>query len=264
MAKTKRLGDLLVEAGLVTRLDIDQALQAQHIFGDRLGTNLVEMGVIDGDTLAGFLAQQYGVERVSLGELQSIPKEILEVVPSKAAHRLCILPIHKAESLLTIAMMDPSDNHILERIEKNVGMKIQAKVATEVEIRYFLEKYYGIRREMRHIRLMNKILEKRNRPDQGTAETDLLTSQLDRFISPTEGIKYFFDNIASLEKIPSAIEVGDLTKFDLTPELTFLLLQIDGLSNLHDFFSVSPFPRVTTLRAISYLAKSGLIRFEEP
>lgn len=160
-------------------------------------------------------------------------------------------------------MMDPSDEHVVRRIEQNVGMKVIAKIATEVEIRFFLEKHYGVPREMRHIRLMNQILEKRNRKEGTAPETDVLTSQLDRHLPPSEAIQYFFDKIKDLDRVPVRDPKADLTKHDLTPELTFLLLQVDGLSNLRDFFTASPFPRITSLRALVRLAKMGLLKFEE-
>jgi hypothetical protein len=254
MAKTKRIGDLLVESGLVTRLEIDQALQAQHIFGGRIGTNLIEMGVVDGETMASFLSQQYGVPRVKPEELESVQKSILDLVPAKAAHRLCILPLAMEGDQLTLAMMDPSDAQVLDRIQKNVGMKLTPKISTEVEIRFYLEKYYGVRREMRHIRLMNQILERRNRKDAPSPETDVLTSHLDRHLNPAEAIEYYFKNIESMENIPVRDGDADLTKYDLTP---------DGLSNLNDFFASSPFSRMTSLRAIVRLAKLGLLRFEK-
>ena len=57
----KKLGALVVEAGLASPLQIDHALQSQHVFGGSLGTNLVEMGIIDAQSLAVFLSKQFAL-----------------------------------------------------------------------------------------------------------------------------------------------------------------------------------------------------------
>jgi hypothetical protein len=254
MAKSKkRLGELLIEAGLAN---------PQKIFGDHLGTNLIEFGVIDDDTLAAFLSRQYGVPRATKEELDQIPAEILQLVPARAAQRLGLLPLRKSGDRLVVAMMDPSDERIVERISKNLGLPVECRVATEIEIRYYLEFYYDIPREPRQILLMqSKNTRGKNPPLPDSAR--LLSSWLDRRGTSSDAIATYFDSVGSLDKIPIRIPVPDLTSFDLTPELTFVLHGIDGLSSFREILLSSIYPRILTLRAVIHLASLHLIRFEE-
>lgn len=254
--KGKKLGTLLVEAGLISPLQIDQALQAQQIFGGRLGTNLVEMGILDMETLAGFLSQQLGIPRCSLGELENIPSDILHMIPPIAAQRLGIIPLAREGQVLSIAIQDMLDERVIKRLESNVGLTISPKIATEVEIRFYLEKYYGIPREMRHIQVMNQI---QSKVKEITPPHPILDEQM-----PTpKAIEFFFKEIKDLQKVPVRLDSQDLKAFNLSPELAYLLMRVDNFSTLADFFSVSPMSRMITLRSLAYLCKVGLIRFEE-
>ncbi len=259
----KKLGDLLIEAGLCNRLEIDNALQAQQIFGDHLGTNLLELGIVDDDTLAIFLSKQYGVPRATRQELASIPKEVVDLVPAPAAQRLCLLPLKKSDGRLIVAMMDPSDQRILDRVSKNLGMPVECRVATEIEIRYFLEVYYGIPREPRHIILMRQKFEDPEARGPNAQSAKILAAKLERRATSGHAIHHYFEAIGSLDKIPVRNPVGDLTRFDLTPELTFVLHYVDGFSSLREILMASVYPRIMTLRAIVYLADIQLISFEE-
>jgi len=232
MAHGKRLGDLLVEAGLVTRLQVDHALQAQQVFGGRLGTNLIEMGALDDETLASFLSRQLRVPRITIEEMETVPREILDLVPAKAAQRLGILPVARAGAEIVMAMLDPSNEKVIARLEKNLGCKIAPRVATEIEIHYFLEKYYGIQRDMRHIALMGQILEERGGPAAARADRDPMARHLDPHISTREAVATFFEKVRSLEQVPARTQVKDVTRFDLTPEIAFLFSRVDGISTL--------------------------------
>ncbi|MFH1262210.1 MAG: hypothetical protein V1495_02030 [Pseudomonadota bacterium] len=261
MTKLKmKLGELLVEAGLANRREIDNALQAQLIFGDRLGTNLIELGVIDADTLAGFLSRQFGVPRVTREEFEGISGEIICLIPHPAAARLCLVPLRKENGRLVVAMLDPGEQRILDRIAKNVGMPVEPRVATELEIRYYLEQYYKIPREARQIALMRAGLGRR---EMGEPSFRNLAKHLDRHGTAAETIRFYFDEIRSLDRIPVRNTAHDLRKYDLTPELTFVLHHIDGYSSLREILMASVFSRIATLQAIVYFAKIALVRFEE-
>lgn len=259
----KKLGELLVDAGLASRREVDNALNAQIIFGDHLGTNLVEFGIIDIDTLGAFLSRQYGFPRATREELENVSQEVLDLVPAPAAQRLRLLPLNQQNDQLTVVMMDPSNKRIIDRIGQNLGMTVTCKIATEIEIRYYLEIYYDIPREPRHIILMKQTLGSSAAIDPAGLSARALTDHLDRSSNCGDAIQSYFDDIKSLHMIPTRNSVKDLTQFDLTPELTFLLHQIDGLSSIRELLMASLYPRILTLRGLVYLANLQLIRFEE-
>ncbi len=258
----KRIGDLIIEAGLATRLQIDHALQAQKIFGDRLGTNLIELGVVDDDALVGFLARQFGVPRASRSEMENIPKEILDLIPVRAAERLCILPLAKHEDTLILVMMDPSEERFIHRVEERLGLRVECRIATEILIRYYMEKHYAIPRQPRHIHLMKHLDNKGQYADGPPGQ--VLDAQLDRHLTGSQAIDYYYETICTLDKVPVMKQIEVLTEYDLTPELTYVLLQIDGISSLGDLIAMSPFSRISTLRAMVHFTQLELVHFEDP
>ena len=60
-AETKKIGELLVEAGLISEAQLQEALRQQRIAGGRMGSNLVALGFVDEEVLMDFLAQKTGV-----------------------------------------------------------------------------------------------------------------------------------------------------------------------------------------------------------
>ena len=256
----KKLGALVVEAGLATPLQIDHALQSQQVFGGTLGTNLVEMGIVDAEGLAAFLAKQYGVPEASSSELANISPETIHLIPRAAAEKLCILPLRKEGDHLIVAMMDPSDDHMLQKIEENMGTKLICKIASEMEIRKGLKDYYNIPLTAR---LLHLLAQRENMHRNPENESDALETHLDKIISTSEAIQYYFQEIESLEKIPVVDYVGDITQHNLNSALVFIFQQVDGVSTIQEIISMNIFTKVSTLRSLVYLAKLGMIRFLE-
>lgn len=258
----KKLGALIVEAGLATPLQIDHALQSQHVFGGSLGTNLVEMGIIDAESLAAFLAKQYGVLVATKQELAGITPEMIQLIPKAAAEKLCILPLRKQMDDLVVAMMDPSDLRMIAKIESNLGFKLICKVASELEIRKGLKNHYHIPMTPRFLHLIaqkDQVSTAHNPED----ENMILEKHLDKIISPSDAIQYYFDKIVSLERIPVVDYVGDITQYDLSTALVFIFQQVDGVSTIQDLISMNTFSKLSTLRSLVYFHQLGMIRFME-
>lgn len=258
----KKLGALVVEAGLATPLQIDHALQSQHVFGGSLGTNLVEMGIIDAQSLVAFLAKQYGVLEATPQELQNVSPETIKLIPRGAAEKLCILPLRKQLDDLVVAMMDPSDDRMIKKIEENLGFSLICKVASELEIRKGLKNYYNIPLTPRFLHLISQ-KEQASTAYDPEDENHLLETHLDKIISPSVAIQYYFENIKSLDRIPVVDYVGDITQYDLSSALVFLFQQVDGMSTIQDLISMNTFSKLSTLRSLVYFSKLGMIRFVE-
>src|SRR6185295_18028171 len=107
---TLRIGELLIQAGLITPSQLQQALTAQRIFGGRLGTNLVEHGLVSEVDLARVLAQQLGIAMVDPGALSDIDTRVLAVVPRAVAQRFSVVPFSHdaARDKVSLAMADPT------------------------------------------------------------------------------------------------------------------------------------------------------------
>jgi hypothetical protein len=149
----KKLGELLVEHGLVTHVQLGDALQAQMVFGGRLGTNLVELGYLSEGQLATFLSEQLGLPSVSAAEIDAVTKETLATVGAEVASRYMVFPLSVSGRRLRLAMVDPTDLASVDDIRFKTGLTIQPAVAPEVLVVYALERYYEIPRPTRYLRL---------------------------------------------------------------------------------------------------------------
>jgi len=149
----KKLGELLVQNGLLTQGQLGDALQAQMVFGGRLGTNLVELGYLSEGELATFLSTQLGLPSASAAEIDAVSKEALKSVSAEAASKYMVFPLAVTGRRLRLAMVDPTDLASVDEVSFQTGFTIQPAVAPEVLIIYALEKYYQVPRPTRYLRL---------------------------------------------------------------------------------------------------------------
>lgn len=146
-----RLGEMLVRAGHITPEQLDEALKSQVIFGGRLGTNLIEMGCIEEEELAKVLSEKLRVPRVSPDELMNIPPSIAGAVPLEVVKQYQVVPLRLENRRLSVVMADPSDLYAIDQIAFSTGHVIVPMVAPEIRLLMALEKYYGIKREIRSL-----------------------------------------------------------------------------------------------------------------
>ncbi len=143
----KRLGDLMVEAKLLTPTHLVAALAAQEQHGGRLGTNLIEMGFVSPSSLAHFLSSQLDLPCVTA--IGHVEREVLDLVPSDIAARHKVFPIELDHGDIVLAMADPSSLDAIEEIERLTGRVVRPTVAPELVITYALARYYNHRQPTR-------------------------------------------------------------------------------------------------------------------
>ncbi len=154
-----KLGEMLVRNGLITRGQLDEALKNQVIFGGRLGTNLIEMGLLSEDQLGPFLAKAAGVSYVQPQQLMNIPPEVLEILPREIAEKHQVIPLRIEGRRLYLAMANPSDYRTIDEIAFRTGYIIKPALSPEVRLQLAMEKYYQVERKLRYIHSRD-----RNRP----------------------------------------------------------------------------------------------------
>ncbi len=139
----KKLGEILVEAQLLTATQLQEALRYQRITGGRMGSNLVSLGFISEDVLMDFLSQQTGVPRMDLRHVE-VPHAVLERIPKRLAEQLSILPVAiKEPKSLVLAMADPSDLNAIDSARFASGMNIEPVVATHSALKTAIAENYG-------------------------------------------------------------------------------------------------------------------------
>ncbi|MDQ7857218.1 MAG: type II secretion system ATPase GspE [Armatimonadota bacterium] len=118
-----RLGELLVEAGLISQAQLQQALEQQNATGERLGKVLVSMGLATQDSIARAVASQLGIEYVNL-QTATIPEDVLTALPEPLIRRYQVVPVRLEEEALVLGMVDPLDIVALDDIRRFVDRDI--------------------------------------------------------------------------------------------------------------------------------------------
>ncbi len=137
----RNLGDLLVENGVITPLELDEALQRQKLQPDMLGRLLVRMGLCDQQDIVEALAVQQGMDRIDLAKL-SVPEEVLRMVPPHIADFYNCVPVREKDGILVLAMADPLNISHLDDLRQIVGTEIQPAVSNHADISKFIKDNY--------------------------------------------------------------------------------------------------------------------------
>lgn len=138
----KRLGDILVEAGLITGEQLQEALTKQKILGKRLGKVLVETGLTNEDSIATTLASQMNIPYLNLNEI-TVPPEVLTTIPEGIVRSHNLLPVKLEGNRLQISMADPLDVFIIDEINYQTGYELQIGISPESQVEAAIRHYYG-------------------------------------------------------------------------------------------------------------------------
>lgn len=139
----KRLGELLVEWGLLTEPQLEETLALQAKTGRRLGVLLVERGLIHATKLTQVLSYQFHLPFVSLGRVRFTP-ELLHCLPPEVAQSRRAVPIcQSGDEVLFMATDDPADPALAAELSSVCGKEVRLMVAAPDELQEALEKYYA-------------------------------------------------------------------------------------------------------------------------
>jgi type IV pilus assembly protein PilB len=139
--RRKKLGECLVEAGLIDNMTLANALEIQKIQKKKIGQILIDMGVVDDVMIAKALASQLNISLLRLDKIQ-IPEKIISLVPSELAENHLLIPIKETKKGLLVAMANPLEFYALDDLRFVTQMAIEIAVAPERDILEAIEKYY--------------------------------------------------------------------------------------------------------------------------
>ncbi len=140
----KSVGDILLEKGVLTLEQLEQARSEEKKTGESLFRVLPRMGFITSEQLADSVADQAGFPRIELGNLLLDP-EVLALVPEDLARKCQVIPVMKIGSALTCAMADPFNVRALDELVLKTGLAIEPAVSTESEIKKALDVHYSVK-----------------------------------------------------------------------------------------------------------------------
>lgn len=145
----KRLGDLLIDEGLITKEQLNQALSQQKENGGRLGSILVQMGFVTDEQISKALGKQYNVGVFEFKE--EIDPVVLKIVSPQIAQKFQVIPVKREGKNLYLAMANPVDVYTIEDIKFATGYNVIPLVASENMISKAIEKYYGVAGSMAEV-----------------------------------------------------------------------------------------------------------------
>lgn len=140
-----RIGEILLQEGVITPTQLESALATQHQRGRRVGSTMVELGWLHPDVLARALGKQLGVSPALSKHFAQIDPRVLRRLPAKLAVKHLAVPLGfsaKHARTLIVAFVAPNDAAALQEIGFAVGARVQPSVASEHVVRAMLSRHY--------------------------------------------------------------------------------------------------------------------------
>ncbi len=133
MTTSKRLGDLLLDAKMLSKADLDKALRLQVGGNRRLGYLLIKLGIISEVQLHTILSKQLDLPIVEVKN--EFDTAVRNVLPKYLCRKYSVIPLQTLDdNILRMAMVDPSDTEAVKDIEKYTGMIIRPVLASKSDI----------------------------------------------------------------------------------------------------------------------------------
>lgn len=183
-----KLGEALVKEGIITRQQLNQALERQVVYGGRIGTNLIELRFISEEELARFLGRFFNITPVKQEMVTAIPSDVINSLSPDIVNRYKILPFKRDRNRLHTAMLNPRAIKEIDEIRFTTGFDIIPYVITELRLLHCLERYYGIKRDVRYVSLTDRF-----NPDEKVEENTI------------EKVKRAFADVKETEEIASIL-----------------------------------------------------------
>ena len=138
----KRIGEMLVENGLITEDLLQQALIDQRKAGLKLGQYLTRQGIVNEQQIIDMLSQQLKIAKYHPDDYP-LDMELIRYIPIEVAQKYQIAPLRKKGRLLTIAIVDPLDINALDYIEVLTNSEVEPVVCSERELGQLISSLYG-------------------------------------------------------------------------------------------------------------------------
>jgi type IV pilus assembly protein PilB len=139
----KKLGEILIDAKLLTKVQLGRALSDQKGTGLRLGQYLIQNNIVREDQLIDLLSKQLKISKYDPDMYPSNP-DLSGLIPLDIAQKNKVVPLKKKSDLLTIAIFDPMDINVLDTVEFITNMEVEPVVCSEREINQLISLTYGM------------------------------------------------------------------------------------------------------------------------
>jgi len=138
----KRLGEMLVEGGLLTETQLEEAITGHKKTKLKLGQYLVREGYVSGNQIADLVSVQLHIEKYR-PDKYPIDMELAKIIPVDVATKFQVAPLVRSRFLLTVAMVDPMDIAALDALEVYTNTEIEAVICTDQQLNHLVGSLYG-------------------------------------------------------------------------------------------------------------------------
>jgi hypothetical protein len=142
MTVRKRLGEILMQAGVIAEPQLRAALTEQRRWGGPLGRILVDMKLITEESMVQALSHQLNLPAVNL-DTRTIPPEVLDLVPGELAEQLSVVPFAMQGKFLDLAMSDPTNIAAIDTLRTRTRLNVRPYLAGPKAIERALARNYG-------------------------------------------------------------------------------------------------------------------------
>ncbi len=141
---TVRLGDLLVKANKITRSQLSEALEIQKVKRKKLGELLIDEGIVTEDIIIGVLQEQLGIERVTLSNID-VDSKAVKLVNEGLCRKYELFPFYTADGVIKVVVSDPLNIFAMDDVAITTGLRVEPYISTKDDIHKATEKYYSDR-----------------------------------------------------------------------------------------------------------------------
>jgi type IV pilus assembly protein PilB len=138
----KKLGEMLIDGGLLTEEQLKQAVVEHKRNAIKLGEYLVREGIVSSSEIVSLVSQQLVIEKYR-PEAYPIDISLSAVIPLEMCQKYQLVPIERTSHLLKIAMTDPMDINALDAIEVHTNIEVEAAICTYQELNQLISSLYG-------------------------------------------------------------------------------------------------------------------------
>ncbi len=169
--KKKLLGEFLVENGIISREQLEEALRLQQVEGGRLGKILQKLGYLEDERLYRILQEQLGIPYVELRRYPVNPA-VTQLISSSLARRYRVLPIGSEGDYILLAMVDPLNVFDIDEISQIIGGKVKPVLVSERDLEWGLSEFLELKSSV------DKVVEKLPQQVQAWPEEEMTETKI--------------------------------------------------------------------------------------
>lgn len=165
------IGTVLLERGVISQEQLEDAIAQQRETGERLDRVLVRMGVVSQDQVLQTIGDQFHLDVVDLDAI-AVEAKVLSTLPASLVHKQRCVPISSENGTLTIATSDPFELSVLDELRLLTGKSIELVLADEEGLQRFIRANYGVGSDTLDALSAEAGVEVKGRPGSGGADDD--------------------------------------------------------------------------------------------